>query len=117
MKKKLTELVKQANQVAIDVVQNVIDLTKDNPLTIFTDEEAEEDEFRDEECYELPWGYYVTKHFYYLEGIVQEVHGAKIKLFMKGDDWGEIYETEIHQLPQGVLVDILELLIERDENN
>jgi hypothetical protein len=112
-KNELIALKDTANKVCFDLENTIKDLTKKNPLTLFTKEDSEKDEFQDKVYDDYPYGYTVSKHGYYLQGAVQKVEGNDVTLFLTGEDWGEEYEVGLSELPFGSQVEILAILIEK----
>ena len=108
--KDLKFLHEEANRVYNEVEAAIKNLTKDNPLVLFTPESAEENQ---DDIYEYPYGYTVSKHGYYLQGAIQKVSGDEVTLFLTGEDWGEEYTQTVSELPYSSQIDLLTRLIER----
>ncbi len=108
-KKQIEELVKQAKESIVVVEHAIKTLTADNPLILFDKESVNEEE--DIDC--LPFGFSVTQHDFYVEGVVWKIHGNEIVLFLRGEDWGELYHQEVSDLPFESQVDLLNLIGER----
>lgn len=98
-------------ELANDTIRSVIDTirtaTKEKPLTLFT---VRDDENFQDEIYDYPYGYFVSKHSYYVQGQVMTVNGDEVVLFLTGEDWGDLHHTELSQLPFESLVDLLSYL-------
>jgi hypothetical protein len=106
----LEKLQEAANDILNGVEAAIRELTKDNPLQLFTNEEADENS---DDIYDYPYGYTVSKHGYYLQGAVQKVCDNDVTLFLTGEDWGEEYVVGVGELPVGSQIDLLTYLIER----
>ena len=113
-KKDLSFLQEEANRVYNEVEAAIKNLTKDNPLQLFTKDDTEKDDFQDK-VYEYPYGYFVSKHGYYVQGAVQKISGdLDVTLFLTGEDWGEEHTQSISELPFESQIMILTYLIERE---
>lgn len=108
-KAEIKSLVIVANTALANVPHAVKILTAENPLILF-DDKIDSD---DERLYELPLGYVIDKYENYNEGTVMKVQGNDVTLFMRGEYFGDIVETELDQLPFTSKVQILELIEER----
>ena len=97
-------------ELANDTIRSVIDAirtaTAEKPLTLFNSE----DENLEDEIYDYPYGYFVSKHSFYIQGQVMSVKGDEVVLFLTGEDWGDLHHTELSQLPFESLVDLLSYL-------
>ena len=112
-KKDLSFLQETANKVYDDVTKAIKDLTRERPLQVFTEDEAEADDFQDK-VYEHPYGYFVSKHGFYIQGAVQKVCGDDVTLFLTGEDWGEEHTVSVGELPFESQISLLTNLIERE---
>jgi len=111
--KDLKFLQDEANRLYSEVEATIINLTKDNPLQLFTQEDTEKDDFQDK-VYEYPYGYFVSKHGFYIQGAVQKVSGSfDVTLFLTGEDWGEEHTVSVSELPFESQINLLTYLIER----
>ena len=111
-KKDLSFLQETANRVYDEVTEAIKDLTRKNPLQLFTQEDTEKSDFCDT-VYEHPYGYFVSKHGYYVQGAVQKVEGDEVTLFLTGEDWGEEHTQSVGELPFESQISLLTYLIER----
>jgi hypothetical protein len=111
-KKELSFLQETANKVYDEVTKTIKDLTKENPLEVFSKEDTEADDFQDR-VYEHPYGYFVSKHGFYVQGAVQKVQGNDAILFLTGEDWGDDYTVDVSELPFESQISLLTNLIER----
>lgn len=112
MKEEL-ETLQQTGWDAIRNVAAVIEkMTKDKPLVLFTKEQVEKEEV---EIYDLPYGYNVDKYSTYQQGAIMEVQGTNIKLFLTGDEFGQIMDSELGYIPFECQLQILSYLEEREE--
>lgn len=111
-KKQIKQLVTEANKVFANVAHAVKTLTEKNPLVLFTKEQAEEDQ---DSVFDMPYGYYVNKYEYYLQGAVQKVEGNDVTLFLTGEDWGDTISVCVDDLPFSSQIELLERLEERAE--
>jgi len=112
-KKDLEFLQSEANKALTDVENAIKNLTKDKPLILFTIEDTEEDDFCDN-VYDYPYGYTVSKHGFYMQGAIQKIEGDDVKLFLTGEDWGELHDLKLSELPFESLISVLTNLIERE---
>jgi len=111
--KDLKFLHEEANRVYNEVEAAIIKMTKDNPLQLFTQEDTEKDDFCDK-VYEYPYGYFVSKHGFYVQGAVQKISGSlDVTLFLTGEDWGEEHTQSVSELPFESQIMLLTYLIER----
>jgi hypothetical protein len=94
------------------VAKAIRELTAENPLVLFTKEQAENEEV---EIYDLPYGYNVDKYSTYQQGAVMEVQGSDVKLFLTGDEFGQVWDSELEYVPFECQLQILQLLEERAE--
>lgn len=106
----LEKLQEAANDILNGVEAAIRELTTGNPLVLFTGESAEENQ---DNIYDYPYGYTVSRHGYYLQGAVQKVCGNDVTLFLTGEDWGEEYIVGVSELPVGSQIDLLTYLIAR----
>jgi hypothetical protein len=82
------------------------DYVKENPIILFTPEEAEED---GDIINDMPSAFDVSKHFYYLEGKVMKVEGDNFTLFLTGEcDYGDTRELSIDYLYTDTMMEIIE---------
>jgi len=112
-KKDLEFLQSEANKALTNVEDVIKRLTKDNPLILFTIEDSEADNFCDD-VHDYPYGYMVSKHGHYLQGAIQKIEGNDVKLFLTGEDFGELYDIGLSELPFESLISVLTYLIERE---
>ena len=101
-----------AHKIYGDVTEAIKTLTKENPLEVFSKEESEANDFCDK-VYEHPYGYFVSKHGFYVQGAVQKVQGSDATLFLTGEDWGEEHTVDVSELPFESQIMLLDSLIER----
>jgi len=87
-------------------------LTAENPLVLFTKEQAKNEEV---EIYDLPYGYNVDKYSTYQQGAIMEVQGTNVKLFLTGDEFGQVFDSELEYIPFECQLQILSYLEERAE--
>ena len=99
-----------ANQAIANVFNAIKTLTAEKPLIVFNREEADVDSVLD-----LPYGFNVDKYGYYEQGAIYKVEGDAVELFLTGDNWGQIYHTELCWIPYDQQVDLLDYLMERAE--
>lgn len=111
-KKDLSFLQETANKVYDEVTKVIKDLTRKNSLQLFTQEETEAQDFCDK-VYEYPYGYFVSKHGFYIQGAVQKIEGDDVTLFLTGEDWGEEHTVSVGELPFESQISLLTYLIER----
>lgn len=102
-------------QIGWDAIRNVAaaieKLTADKPLVLFTKEQVEKEEV---EIYDLPYGYNVDKYSTYQQGAIMEVQGTNIKLFLTGDEFGQIMDSELGYIPFECQLQLLSHLMERE---
>jgi hypothetical protein len=110
------EQIKTLQEQGWDSIRNVAkairELTAENPLILFTKEQAEKEEV---EIYDLPYGYNVDKYSTYQQGAVMEVSGSNVKLFLTGDEFGQVWDSELEYIPFECQLQILSYLEERAE--
>jgi hypothetical protein len=94
------------------VAAAIRELTAENPLVLFTKEQAEKEEV---EIYDFPYGYNVDKYSTYQQGAVMEVQGDDVKLFLTGDEFGQVWDSELEYIPFECQLQILSYLEERAE--
>ena len=91
-------------------------LTAENPLVLFKKDKLNTDEgIATDKIYDLPYGYNVDKYSTYQQGAIMEVQGTNVKLFLTGDEFGNIEEITLDQLPFGSQIELLTYLKERAE--
>lgn len=61
--------------------------THKTPFVLFENSE-------DVEVYELPIGYIVDKHSFYIQGAIQKVQRNKVTLFLTGEKYGNKKESQ-----------------------
>ena len=118
MKEELQKL-EETGWDAIREVANVIEkMTKNNPLVLFKKEQVlnEEGDVTDDhiDIYDLPYGYNVDKYSTYQQGAIMEVQGTNIKLFLTGDEFGQIMDSELGYIPFECQLQLLSHLMERE---
>lgn len=109
-------------QIGWDAIRNVAaaieKLTADKPLILFTKEQIlnEEGDVTEDhiELYDLPYGYNVDKYSTYQQGAIMEVQGTNIKLFLTGDEFGQIMDSELGYIPFECQLQLLSHLMERE---
>jgi hypothetical protein len=106
--KELEALQQKGYDVIKEIIETLKEKTKENPLVIFTDEQASEDD--NEMIYDLPYGYTTSRDGYYLQGAIQKVQGNDVTIFFTGDNWGETYQSDLDELPFYSLVQLLSFL-------
>lgn len=106
MKTELQELQNQANEIIEKILETIRTATAEKPLTLF----SEDDENIEDEIYEFPYGFFVSKHSYYVQGQVMTVKGDDVTLFLTGEDWGEHHEMGLNELPIESLIGLLEFI-------
>jgi len=108
------EELKAMQDIGNDCVHKVYEaiktLTGWNPLIVFNKDEADVDSVLD-----LPYSFNVDKYGYYEQGAIHKIEGEAVELFLTGDNWGQIYHTELCWIPFEQQLDILTYLIERAE--
>ena len=116
-KEELIKLADASDNAENEVYMAIERLTKDKPFIVFDPEKVDTEEgLSRDEIFELPYGYNVGKHGYYDEGRVQSVQGIDVKVYMLGEDNdGEIFEMELHQIPESSRTEILRLIASRME--
>lgn len=92
------------------VVKAIKELTAEKPLILF-----EKDKPNIDEIYDLPFGYCVDELPISQQGAVMEVCGSEVKLFLTGEDFGEVLKAEIEYVPYECQLQILAYLEERAE--
>ena len=111
-KEALKSLQKQGWDSIRSVAAAIRELTAEKPLVLFTKEQAENEEV---EIYDLPYGHNVDKYSTYQQGAVMEVNGSDVKLFLTGDEFGQIWDSELEYIPFECQLQILSYLEERAE--
>jgi hypothetical protein len=96
------------NDIVHNVYNAIKDLTAENPLIVFNKEEADVDNVLD-----LPYSFNVDKYGTYEQGAIYKVEGENVELFLTGDNWGQIYHTELCWIPFEQQLDLLNYLAER----
>lgn len=90
-KAELESLTKQGWDSIRSVAKAIRELTAENPLVLFDkDKLNKEGGLNSDELYDLPYGYNVDKYSTYQQGAVMEVQGGDVKLFLTGDEFGQI---------------------------
>jgi len=116
---KLDALKELGWRVIKEVTDTIKNDTKDNPLNVFTlNEDGDpvdiDGELMDPDAiYDLPYGYVVGKYNEYFQGVVKVVNGNDVTLYMTGEEFGELWDTEVDQLPFETRVELLNFLMKR----
>jgi hypothetical protein len=106
----IKSLMDEAWKTIANVQHAVRTLTAENPLILFNKDTIESD---DDTLYELPFGYYVGKYEYYNEGTIWKVHGDNVTIMLRGEEFGDLWELTLDQLPFESVVSLLEFLIKK----
>jgi len=112
-KKQIVELQVKANKFYDDVINAIKKLTAENPLVLFDSSKIDEDDELRDSVYEFPYGYFVSRHGFYVQGAIMKVNGNDVTLFLTGEGWGDTHEQELSEVPYSSLVDLLTYLEER----
>ena len=116
MKEQLKELQKQGWDSIRNVAKAIRELTAEKPLVLFKkDELNKEGGLNSDELYDLPYGYNVDKYSTYQQGAIMEVQGSDVKLFLTGDEFGQVWDSELEYVPFECQLQILSYLEERAE--
>lgn len=99
-------LQQRANDVIAEVIKTIREATAEKPLTLFDSE----DEDLQDAIYDYPYGFFVSKHSFYVQGQVMTVKGDEVVLFLTGEDWGDLHHLSLGDLPVESLVDLLSYL-------
>ena len=111
MTKEVLETMKEiANDVSRNIQKAISELTRENPLVLFTDDQANAEA---DDIYEFPYAYYVDKYSGYNQGAIQNVSGNDVTIFLTGDEFGNKIELDLSEVPFSSQVDLLNYLIER----
>ena len=113
-KKQIEVLQAKANKLYADVILAIIGLTAENPLVLFDSSKVDEDDELRDNLYDFPYGYFVSKHGFYVQGAIMKVKGNNVTLFLTGEDWGDTHELEVDELPYSSLVELLTYIKERE---
>lgn len=81
--------------------------TAENELVLFTEDQIETN---DDLLNEMPYGFFIDKHGFYIEGKVQRIFNGDVELFLTGEDYGEKHLTTLDELPVESLLYILHYL-------
>lgn len=103
--KELQQTAKDVNEKVIETIRRV---TTEKPLILF---DSKADDLEDE-IYDYPYGFFVSKYNYYIQGQVMSVKGNEVVLFLTGEDWGEFHDLILDDLPIESLIDLLSYLDE-----
>jgi hypothetical protein len=109
-KEELLTMQSVGNSIVRDVYNAIKTLTAEKPLIVFNKDEADVDSVLD-----LPYSFNVDKYGTYEQGAVHKIEGEAVELFLTGDNWGQIYHTELCWIPFEQQLDLLTYLIERAE--
>lgn len=92
-----------------DCIEKAINTLKNAGAVVFFD--VEDFDCPNDEIYEFPYAYYVTKHAFYLQGHVSGLDGeGYAHVHMTGEDWGEIRSIPINELPVESIFELLKLI-------
>jgi len=92
---------------ANEAVNEMIDIIKNVSLDIFNPEQTDDDHKNHIEPYDYPYGFYITKHGFCVQGNVMNIKDGVANLFLTGEDWGDIYPLPINELPIESMIEIL----------
>lgn len=114
-KDELKTLVEQGWSNVRAVVEAIKTLTAEKPFVLFDFEKIDTDEgISQDEMYDLPFAYYVDKHFFYCEGRIQRIEGNDVTMIFTGEEYGEEHQLELQQVPYESLLEVLSMLAERE---
>ncbi len=115
-KETLKSLQKQGWDSIRSVAAAIEKLTADKPLVLFEkDKMNQEGGLNTDEIYDLPYSYNVDKYSTYQQGAVMEVQGTNVKLFLTGEEFGQVFDSELAYVPFECQLQILSYLEERAE--
>lgn len=92
----------EASRAMAKIPELIKELTKDKPFELFDKDNPDEDEIL-----ELPIGYMVDKYEGYNQGAIWKVQGEDVTLFLTGENYGELWETELNQISFDNQVELL----------
>ena len=115
-KETLKSLQEQGWDLIRSVAAAIEKLTADKPLVLFEkDKMNQEGGLNTDEIYDLPYSYNVDKYSTYQQGAVMEVQGTNVKLFLTGEEFGELFHVELSSISFDNQSDLLTYLAERAE--
>ncbi len=115
-KEKLKLLQQQGWDTIRDTSDAIRTLTEENPIIIFEKDKIDTEEgISEDEIYSLPYGYNVDKYSTYQQGAIMEVHGSDVKLFLTGEEFGQVIESELEYIPFECQLFLLSYLENRPE--
>lgn len=68
-----------------------------------------EDEDIEDNIYDYPYGFIVSKYGHYLQGNVSEINNGVASLVLGGEDFGDIITIHIEELPTETILELYEL--------
>jgi hypothetical protein len=108
-KTEVSKLVITATEHIALVHQAVKELTAENPLILFDKEQEDLSDI----VYDFPYAYYVEKYGYHISGVVYKVCGDEVEMFLTGEEYGDMHQLKLYEIPHTSLIDILDILKDR----
>jgi len=107
LNRKTQRFVKKSWKMIDNAIKILKDATMEKPLILFTDEQVEE---CSDGIYDYPYGYFITKHGFYVQGNAMQVHNGEVTLFLTGEDWGDLHVLPINEMPVESIIGLVDFL-------
>jgi hypothetical protein len=95
-----------------DDVRKLYEYLRTQTFELFTSEECDND---DDTPYNFPYAFYVSKHGFYIQGNIMSIDKGTCKVFMTGEDWGEVEELDLGNVPVDSAIELAQIITDETE--